>query len=185
MASNFTPKYKLIDPAAQIMNEPVEKFDFANPPVDPIELALDLTRHMNHFKGIGLSANQLGLPYRVFVMSGNPDFVCFNPSITASTDQLALLDEGCLSWPGLYAKIKRPADVRVRFTDPYGNVCVKKFGGMSARCFQHELEHLEGGRFVDHLSQFALNRAREKQEKLLKKVRRGLKNAARQQKQTS
>jgi peptide deformylase len=180
MPSNFKPKYKLVDPSSQIMNEPVEMFDFANPPMDPTELSLELTRHMNHFKGVGLSANQLGLPYRVFAMVGKPDFVCFNPSITAATEELALLDEGCLSWPGLYAKIKRPANIRAKWYDVDGNVVVQKFSGISSRCFQHELEHLEGGRFIDHLSPFALQRARTAQEKLLKKVRRGLKNAAKQ-----
>ena len=53
MPSNFKPKYKLVDPSSQIMNEPVEMFDFANPPMDPTELSLELTRHMNHFKGVG------------------------------------------------------------------------------------------------------------------------------------
>ena len=59
------------------MNTPVEKFDFTNPPVDPAKLAEELVEHMNHFKGIGLSANQLGLPYRVFAMIGEPYHVCF------------------------------------------------------------------------------------------------------------
>ena len=86
MPSNFKPKYKLVDPSSEIMNQPVEKFDFANPPIDPIEFSLELTRHMNPFKRVGLSANQLGLPYRVFAMVGKPDFVCFKPAITASTE---------------------------------------------------------------------------------------------------
>ena len=92
-----------------------------------------------------------------------------------------MLDEGCLSWPGLYLKVKRPSLIRVRVQDYQGYTHVKKFSGISARCFQHEFEHLEGGKFIDHVSQFALNRARTAQEKLLKKVRRGLKNAAKQQ----
>lgn len=179
--SDYTPTYKLVDPSSPIMNTPVEKFDFTNPPVDPAKLAEELVEHMNHFKGIGLSANQLGLPYRVFAMIGEPYHVCFNPTITGTNTEEILLDEGCLSWPGLYLKVKRPSLIRVRFQDYQGYTHVKKFSGISARCFQHEFEHLEGGKFIDHVSQFALNRARTAQEKLLKKVRRGLKNAAKQQ----
>ena len=182
MTKEFEPKYKLIEPSAQILNEPVAKFDFANPPVDPFELSQELVDHMNHYKGLGLSANQLGLPYRVFAMVGEPYHVCFNPTITAHDDNDVLLDEGCLSWPGLYLKIFRPSKIRVRFQDYNGDFVVKKFSGLSARVLQHEYEHLEGERFVDLVSKFKIQRAQEKQTKLLKKVRRGMANAVKQEK---
>ena len=93
-----------------------------------------------------------------------------------------MLDEGCLSYPGLYVMKKRPNLIRVRFMDPLGNACVKKFTGVSARIFQHEMEHLEGDNFLDDIGDFALRRAKEKQKKLLEKVRRQKNKLVRQQK---
>ena len=176
----FTPTHKLVDPSHPTMNQPPDKFDFANPQMDPIELSELLVKHMQHFGGIGLSANQLGLPYEVFCMVGEPMHVCFNPIITGMGNEINMLDEGCLSWPGLYLKIKRPAAIRVRFYDYNGELVVKKFAGISARVFQHEYEHLLGEHFIDHVSQFALNRAREKQTKILRKVRKQLRDANKQ-----
>ena len=177
---DFKLKYRLVDASAAVMNNKVQDFDFGDPPLDAVELAQDLVAHMNHFNGIGLSANQLGLPYRCFVMVGEPVYAVFNPKITATSDDAVLMDEGCLSYPGLYVKVKRPSWIRVRFQDPYGDLVVKKFSGMTARVFQHEYEHMQGERFTDSLSQFVLNRAREKQKKVLNKVRKQLKNANKQ-----
>ena len=84
--------------------------------------------------------------------------------------------------PGLYVKKKRPNLIRCRFIDPLGNACVKKFTGMSARIFQHEMEHLEGENFLEGIGDFALRRAKEKQTKLLEKVRRQKNKLVRQQK---
>ena len=170
----FEKKYSLIDPSDPLLRNKLPRFDIKNPPdgVDPEQLGLDLLKHMRHFGGIGLSANQVGLPYRVFVMEGDPGFVCFNPVVTASAGEEVMLDEGCLTYPGLYVKKKRPNLIRVRFQDPFGNPCVKKFTGMSARIFQHEYEHMEGLNFLEGIGDFALRRAREKQKKLFEKVRR-------------
>ena len=71
----FKKKYNLVDPSDELLRNKVPMFDMNNPPVDPQELGLDLLKHMRHFGGIGLSANQVGLPYRVFVMEGDPGFV--------------------------------------------------------------------------------------------------------------
>jgi len=168
----FKKKYNLVEPSHSLLRTKLEKFDFNNPPVDPVELGTDMLAHMRYYGGIGLSANQLGLPYRVFVMEGEPGFVCFNPVITASAGEDILLDEGCLTFPGFYLKKRRPEMIRVRFMDPYGNPCVKKFNGMSARCFQHELEHLEGGNFMEGVSDLVLQRAKDKQRKLLRQLRK-------------
>jgi len=170
--SVFKKKYNLISPTDSLLATKLERFDFSNPPIDPIELGSDMIKHMRHFNGIGLSANQLGLPYRVFVMEGEPAFVCYNPTITAVSGDPVLLDEGCLSFPGLYIKKKRPPLIRVRFQDPYGNPCVKRFSGMTARIFLHEQEHMDGENFLEGMSQFELERAKERQRKLLRKVKR-------------
>jgi len=178
----FKKKYNLVDPSHELLREKLPMFDMNNPPVDPQELGLDLLKHMRHFGGIGLSANQVGLPYRVFVMEGDPGFVCFNPRITASAGDDVMLDEGCLTYPGLYVKKKRPSLIRCRFVDPLGNTCVKKFTGMSARIFQHEMEHMDGENFLQGIGDFALQRARERQKKLIEKVRRQKNKLLRQQK---
>ena len=178
----FKKKYDLVAPNEIVLNKPLEKFDFSNPPVDPIELAQELVGHMRHFGGIGLSANQLGLPYRVFCMEGEPAMVCFNPVITASAGEDVMLDEGCLTYPGFYLKKSRPSIVRVRFTDPFGDASVHKFVGMSARVFLHEMEHMEGKNFMMGVSDFKLRRAKDAQEKLLKKLQKRRKAIIKQSK---
>lgn len=176
----FKKKYNLAEPNKMVLREPLDKFDFANPPTDPIELAQDLVGHMRHFGGIGLSANQLGLPYRVFCMEGEPAMVCFNPVITTTAGEDIMLDEGCLTYPGFYLKKIRPSVIRVRFTDPFGDTSVQKFTGMTARCFQHEMEHMEGDNFMMGVSEFKLRRAKEAQDKLYKKLKKQQKALAKQ-----
>lgn len=139
---------KIIPSESPSLYRVVDHFDFENPPTDPIQLANDLIDFMRKDKAVGLAANQLGLPYRVFVMEGEPAFVCFNPKIVDTSPEDSDLVEGCLTFPDLWLKIKRPSWVRVRFQDPYGNVVTKMFGGYHGRVFQHELEHLEGKVFT-------------------------------------
>ena len=170
--TEFKKKYNLVAANDEILNTPLENFDMKNPPVDPEELAKELVGHMRHFGGIGLSANQLGLPYKVFTMEGDPAFVCFNPRITAYAGEEVAMDEGCLSYPGLYIKKKRPEIIRCRFFTPNGNSVVRKFTGMSSRIFQHEMEHMEGGNFLEGISKLKLDMAKKRQEKLLRKVQK-------------
>jgi peptide deformylase len=124
-------------------------FDFANPPVDPVELAHTLAQAMIKYKGVGISANQLGLPYRAFAMATNPITVCFNPIIVNADSEIIALDEGCLTYPGAFVKIKRPSTIKVRYTQPNGETVTKVFTGMTARIFQHEFDHQEGKNFLD------------------------------------
>ena len=176
----FEKKYNLIPSDDSLLQNKLELFDFNNPPVDPEELSKDLLEHMKHFGGIGLSANQVGLPYRVFVMVG--DIVCFNPKITAYAGEELMLDEGCLSYPGLYIKKRRPEMIRCRYFDATGKASVHRYSGMTSRIFQHEYEHMEGESFLDGIGEFALRRAKEKQQKLIKKVGRQRKRLLAQQK---
>jgi len=176
----FKKKYNLSEPGDMVLREPLQNFDFSNPPMDPVELAQELVGHMRHYGGIGLSANQLGLPYRVFCMEGEPSMVCFNPVITATAGEDIMLDEGCLTYPGFYLKKTRPSLVRVRFTDPFGDASVQKFTGMTARCFQHEMEHMEGQNFMMGVSSFKLQRAKQAQDKLYKKLKKQQKALAKQ-----
>lgn len=151
---------KLVPPNDPILTKPCDVFDFSNPPIDPIELAKDLVKTMYDSNGIGLSANQVGLPYRVFSMRGSPEnFVCFNPKLVQPSEMEVILEEGCLTYQGLLVKIKRPQHIRVRFTTPNGETLTKQFTGMTARTFQHELDHLDGIIFYNKANRYHRDQA--------------------------
>lgn len=156
---------QLVDRNNQILAQRCEDFDFMNPPMDPVQLAQDLVKFMYEKNGIGLAANQVGINCRVFAMRGSPeDFVCFNPKIVATSEAEVVLEEGCLTYPGLYVKIKRPQHIRVRFTGPNGDTFTKQFTGLTARIFQHELDHLDGVVFYNRANRYHRDRALRKWE---------------------
>lgn len=95
--------------------------------------------------GIGLAATQIGQSKRVFVMEVHGRVRgCFNPEITKTATELTEYDEGCLSFPGQSCKLKRPDEISVRYQDPDGNWIEDVMVGLESRCFQHELDHLDG-----------------------------------------
>ena len=149
-------------------NDPVlttrcNNFDFNNTPFDPIEFSKELVKFMYDSNGIGLAANQVGVPYRIFAMRGQPEnFVCFNPRVVQPSEMQVVLEEGCLTYPGLYVKIKRPQHIRVRFQTPNGDTLTKQFTGMTARIFQHELDHLDGIVFYNKANRFHREQAMKK-----------------------
>ena len=157
------------DPALHMKCAP---FDFDNPILDPVELATRLVNTMNYHNAMGLAANQCGMPLRVFCISGKPPYVCFNPKIVHESVEEVSLMEGCLSYPNLWIKIRRPDNIRVRFQDPYGNVCTKVLGGYEARCFMHEHDHLEGISFMSRADRFHLEQARRKQKQIIRKAKK-------------
>ena len=152
--------HELVDKHHPILKTELEKFDFKNPPTDPIQLAHDLAETMLDKGGIGISANQIGLPYRAFAMMAEQIIVCFNPILLSTSDEQIVLEEGCLSYTNLFVKIKRPQNIRVRYTEPNGNVITEKFGGMTARIFQHELDHLDGVIYTNRANKIHLEQAR-------------------------
>ena len=100
---------KLVPHSDPILTTPCKEFDFSNPPFDPIEFSKDMVKFMYEKNGIGLAANQIGVPYRIFSMRGSPEnFVCFNPKIVHASQDIVLLEEGCLTYEGMLVKIKRP-----------------------------------------------------------------------------
>jgi len=110
---------------------------------------------MYDWNGLGLAANQVGVPYRVFAMRGSPEnFVCFNPRIVQPSAENIILEEGCLSFPGLLVKVKRPKHIRVRFQTPNGDTRTETFIGMTARIFQHELDHLDGRLYFNRANKY-------------------------------
>ena len=152
-------------------------FDFDNPPIDPIKLKEELIDRMFEEGGVGLAANQIGYEYRAFVMKGaNKEQSMFfvNPEIIESSKETVLMEEGCLTGgcEGIFANITRPERVICRWQDETGEVKELEFSGMTARCLQHELDHLNGILFIDYLSRLKLERAMKKKQKREKEYAR-------------
>lgn len=153
-----------------------EPFDFNNPQVDAEELANDLMETMLANNGVGLSAIQIGIPYRVIAL-GNPstgEATCiFNPSIVDATyNNFVLGEEGCLSFPDLYVKVKRYKEIRVRVTNSKGEIATNKYDKLMARVIQHEVDHLDGITYLDKANKFYVEQAKRKKRKIQK--RRGM-----------
>jgi peptide deformylase len=156
-----------------LMSTVLEDFDFKNPPVDPVELANSMIELMAAKRGLGLSANQCGLPHRVFVLWSEKPVACFNPRVVDETTETVLLEEGCLSFPHFVVKVKRPKSIKVRFQDAFGNMQTEKYTGMTARAFMHELDHLEGKTFHSRASRIHLDRAASQHKILMRRLKRG------------
>lgn len=132
---------------------------------------------MKKFGGIGLSANQCGVLERVFVIgTDNEHIVCINPKVTNQSDKLIREDEGCLSFPGFFLKIDRPEWIDVEYLDENGRLQQNKFSGVTARCFLHELDHMNGVVFTKHVGPVSLQMARKRQKKMTKQVQKMMKN---------
>ena len=155
----------LVDCNDPILRLPLEKFDFTNPPTDPLELAVDLAETCLHHNGLAIAANQVGLPYRVFVIRGDEIITCFNPTIVDQSPETIVLEEGCLSFPGLFVKVKRPKKIKVRYTEPNAETVTQIFDGFTARVFQHELDHLNGIVYTGRANRFHLEQARKRVKK--------------------
>jgi peptide deformylase len=148
------------DPRLRTVAKPVEEFD------DNLrQLVSDMFETMYEAPGIGLAATQVNRHIRLLVMdvseARNAPRCLINPQIlTADGDEE--MDEGCLSVPGYYEKVRRAEHVRVRAEDENGNTSEFEAHGIEAVCIQHEMDHLEGKLFVDYLSALKRNRIRSK-----------------------
>ncbi len=157
----------LVEPNHPLMKTKLEPFDFDNPPTDPEMLFANMSQMMIEKKGIGLSANQVGLPYRMFVMGDEDNLISvFNPRIVDYDGEEYYAEEGCLSYPGLYVKIKRHNVIRARFTTHDGTTDTIKLSGMTSRIFQHEYDHLEGIDYRKRATRYHLEKAKKAQKKL-------------------
>ncbi|WP_226636928.1 peptide deformylase [Novosphingobium profundi] len=174
------------DPVLKQVSKPVETFD------DELKtLVEDMFETMYDAPGIGLAAIQVGVPLRVLVIDLQPDDpdaepeVCnhgghqhthqptlkeprvfINPVILDPSEDHSVYQEGCLSVPEIYADVERPATCRVQYQDLDGNHHEEAIEGMLATCLQHEMDHLEGILFIDHLSRLKRQMALRKLEKL-------------------
>jgi len=174
---SFEP-YNVYDEHLPILKMRMPDFNFVNPPIDPKSLSIRLLRTLKHYNGLGLSANQCALPFRVFVMM--PDIVCFNPRIIEKGSD-AIKPEGCLSFPGMTLKVSRPTYIIAEYEDANGTTFQKRFEGMTAQCYMHELDHMNGVRFIEKISQLKLQMARKKQKKMIVDIKRRLATPAKVQ----
>lgn len=167
------------DPRLHMVSEPVEQVD------DELRgLMDDMLETMYASQGIGLAAIQVGVPKRVLVMdighsqsryeesgeaNAEPMFLV-NPEIVESSEEVQTFKEGCLSFPGQYADVKRPEEVTVKYLDYEGEEQVMHASGIMAVCVQHEIDHLNGVVFVDYLSRL-------KREMILRRLKKQKKPA--------
>ena len=141
-------------------------------PIQSRYLAVSLIETMRHNYGLGLAANQCGVPYRVFVMgSEGTGFAFFNPEIVA-TEGDTLFEEGCLSFPGLFLPVRRPESVTIKYQDMNGEQQEKTFSGLSARIVLHEYDHMEGIVFTSKVSPIKLEQGKRKVKHNLKVLER-------------
>ena len=165
---------RLLMQVAPFMDDTLEQFGFAN----RTELSKVMYDNMAKYGGLGLSANQVGLPYRMFVMGGHPQIEdgkvrsVFNPLINDVSPESVMLKEGCLSFPFLFLGIKRPKWCSVRYTNENGEEVEETLHGMSARIFMHENEHMNGYVFTDLVSKLKLERAEKTKAKMIKEIQR-------------
>ena len=142
------------DPRLKKVTDPVARI---TPEIEA--LAADMRATMYDAPGIGLAAPQVGVLSRIFVMDAQRDpqaepqpMVMINPEITWESDEQNVYEEGCLSIPDHYAEVTRPAAVRVNWLGLDGKTHEKDFDGLWATCAQHEIDHLDGVLFIDHIS---------------------------------
>jgi peptide deformylase len=149
-----------------VLKQRAESWDFETD-TNARDLEVDMVQFMVQNKGRGLAANQIGLLKRVFAiqLDGEVPFCMFNPEIISYAKDSIENEEGCLSFPDLWLKVKRPGSIDAKYFDRDGKECTITLKGMDAVCFQHELDHLDGKTFDTHVSQLKLALAIKKQRK--------------------
>jgi len=158
---------KLIYHPNEFLERKVQPVDLDNPSFDPKELHKEMVELMLSSRGIGLSANQIGLDQQVFVMGDKPDNtnMCINPTVLEYTEETVVDLEGCLSFPHVYVKITRPKEILAEFYDENLEKQTVKIDGYSAKCYLHELDHLLGITMKDRVSKLKWDMAIKKSAK--------------------
>jgi peptide deformylase len=147
------PLIILPDPILRQPSRPFEQVD-----TEVLRLADDMLETMYDAPGIGLAAVQIGVPRRMLVIDisrddeENKPQVFINPEIVATSDDRSVYEEGCLSIPDYYAEVERPATVTVQYIGRDGKEQTIEADGLLATCLQHEIDHLNGILFIDHIS---------------------------------
>jgi peptide deformylase len=171
-------KYKLLKPEDPMLKYELPAITFEQLKnehgLTPQELYENLKETMLSIGGIGLSANQCGLPVRAFIML--TDFekknatIVFNPEVTWVSEETEMFVEGCLTYPHLFLNLKRPRAIRFTYMDINGETHSAGFSGLTARIFQHEYDHMQGRNFTEWASKLKLEMAMKKATKKIKKV---------------
>jgi peptide deformylase len=161
---------KLISVTDSILKEPLAP---CSDDLDRKALQTKLNDAMEHYQGIGLSANQIGIKERAFIMYSDVKkkeiITCFNPLITEYHLDKIIMDEGCLTWPGLWLKVERSEGIRCVYNDVDGELVQVEMHGLESRIFQHEYDHMEGTNFTQRVSKLKLNMAQRRAAKMKKK----------------
>jgi peptide deformylase len=164
------PLVTLPDPRLRLKSEPVREI------TDEIRgLAQDMLETMYDAPGVGLAAIQIGVPKRVVTIDVSKSetekqpIVLINPEIAWVSDETNVYEEGCLSIPEYYEEVERPARVKVRYTTLEGKTVEQEAEGLLATCVQHEIDHLDGILFIDHLSRLKRDRVVKKFAKAAKR----------------
>ena len=145
---------------------------------DRKELAEAMFGAMKKYGGIGLTCNQVGLPFNMFVLGDHIQLekglkmTCFNPMIISSSEETTMMSEGCLTFPFVFLNIKRPRKVVVKYEDEKGDLQEGHLDGMFSRIFQHEYDHIQGRVFTERASKLKLDMAYKKAEKQMAKYQR-------------
>ncbi len=159
------------DPILRLKSEPVERVDDALR-----KLMDDMLETMYLAPGIGLSAIQVAVPKRIVIVDISRDrekpapHILVNPEIVWSADEMAPSEEGCLSLPDQYAEVLRPTAVEIEFVDYHGKAQSLRAEGVLATCLQHEIDHLDGLLFIDHISALKRNMILRKLKKAKRQV---------------
>ena len=173
---------KFVPGNAPVMQQPLPQFEDAQLEKLGYESRQQLVDQMFDFqlkwKGIGLTCNQVGLPIKMFTLGGVAELeagrrlACFNPEITKVSKTQVMIEEGCLTFPGLYLKLSRPQDIQVKFEDEKGDVQELTLSGMMSRAYQHEWDHTQGRIFIQRASKLKLDRAMKRQTKIMQNYAR-------------
>lgn len=166
---SIKPLIILPDPVLRQVSKPVETIDAGIK-----KLAEDMFETMYDAPGIGLAAIQVGVPLQMLVIDlskedePNEPQIFINPEIVTKGDAFSVYEEGCLSIPDYYAEVERPASVTVRYIDGNGKQQETVADGLLATCLQHEIDHLNGVLFIDHISKLKRDMVVRKFKKLAK-----------------
>jgi peptide deformylase len=174
--------YKLLPPTDERVLSSIVPFDIEEfkkqEKIGITEFCNNMFETMKNYGGIGLSANQVGKPYRMFVMGDNlqinkgQKWVCINPEITDMSKETIRYKEGCLTFPFLFLDIERPQKIKVKYQNEQLETVEEEFDGIVSRCFQHELDHMYGRTFTELVSKLKLEMALKKRDKEIKRVTR-------------
>lgn len=150
-----------------ILDQELKDVDLENPGFDPLELKQQMTDVMLASGGIGLTASQVGLDHKLFIMGDKPNNITMhiNPTVLQYTEETVTETEGCLSFPNMFVKIKRPKEVLAEFYDENLEKQTVRIVGYSARCYLHELDHCLGITFKDRASKLKWDMAKKKAKK--------------------